>query len=679
MSPTRRTPRTGTRHKAHDSEGTAAAAPGTAPDDRTARGRGGSAAVIGSLGVVFGDIGTSPLYAMRTAFSMDHNAVAPTPANVYGIISLVLWTLTLIVTVKYVLLVTRADNDGQGGILALVALLRRRITGRRGVLVVTALGMLGAALFYGDSVITPAISVLSAAEGLTTLSPGLQPLVVPVSAGILALLFAVQPFGTGKVGRAFGPVMLGWFLVMAALGVPHVLAHPEILMSLSPHWAVELMLRQPFAAFVLLGAVVLTVTGAEALYADLGHFGARAVRTAWLAVALPALALVYLGQGASVLTAPASASDPFFRLAPSALQAPLLVLAMAATVIASQAVISGAFSVTRQAIRLGLLPRLTVRHASAREEGQIYLPTVNWALFAGVMSLVLVFSSSERLAGAYGLAVTGTLLLESAIFLVFARAVWGWGPWRIAAYVCAVGLLECLLFAANTVKLLVGGWLPLLVAGIVLVLMVTWRQGYGRVAAERRRIEGPLLPFVQALAEEPIARPPGTAVFPHPDARTAPLAMVQCVRSLRALPGNVVLVRLVDANVPHVPAEQRIRVEDLGRAAGGGAAGSAHRSVTPSRCGIVRVTVSVGFTDSPDIPRSLALAARQLEEAGIALDLDEVRYFLSVLALQPRRTHRLREWRQKLFLALEKNQADRTEAFRLPPDRTIVLGSELEV
>ncbi|WP_029090446.1 potassium transporter Kup [Brevibacterium album] len=642
----------------------------------SSRSAGSAAAVVGSLGVVFGDIGTSPLYALHTAFSMDHNAVPVTPENVYGTISLVLWTLTLIVTVKYVLLVTRADNEGQGGILALVALLRRRITGRRSLLVVTALGMVGAALFYGDSLITPAISVLSAAEGMTVLSPGLAPLVVPVSAAILALLFAVQPFGTGGVGRAFGPIMLGWFLTLAALGVPHVLAHPRILASLSPHWAVELLTRHPLAAFVLLGAVVLTVTGAEALYADLGHFGARAVRLAWLTVAMPGLALVYLGQGAAVIAAPEAVANPFFHLAPPALRAPLLILAVVATVIASQAVISGAFSVTRQAIRLGLLPRLAVRHTSRREEGQIYLPAVNWTLFAGVMALVLLFASSTRLAEAYGLAVTGTFVLESAIFLVFAGVVWGWGRWRIAAYVCAVGLLELLLFAANSAKLLVGGWLPLVIGGVVLVLMLTWRQGFERVAAERRRIEGPLAPFVCALPADPVTRVPGTAVFPHRSADTTPLAMMQCVRSLRMLHERVVIVRFADANVPHVPADERIRVEACAAGMGGEAveAVEAGAGGVPAG-GVVKVTVSVGFTDAPDVPHNLALAADRL--AALGIDLSEAHYFLSVLALHPRGAHRLRNWRKTLFLAMEKNQADRTEAFRLPPDRTIVLGSEM--
>ena len=403
--------------------------PHRAPPGR-AGGRGAGLMTLGALGVVFGDIGTSPLYALHTAFSMRHNAVAVTPDNVYGIISMVLWTLTAIVTVKYVIFVIRADNDGQGGILALVALLHRRLDGRRTTWVVTVLGILGAALFFGDAVITPAISVLSAVEGLTVINPGLAGIVVPVAVAMLALLFLVQPVGTVRVSWLFGPVMLVWFAVLAVLGVPQILAHPTILMSLSPTWALELLIRHPFQAFVLLGAVVLTVTGAEALYADLGHFSASAIRRAWFWVVLPALALVYLGQGALVISRPDTVGNPMFHLAPDALQVPLVVLATAATIIASQAVISGAFSLARQAMRLSLLPRLTVRYTSRDQEGQVYVPALNWLLFVTVLALVVMFGSSESLASAYGFAVTGTLVLESVLFLLFAVAVWHWAGRR---------------------------------------------------------------------------------------------------------------------------------------------------------------------------------------------------------------------------------------------------------
>ncbi len=617
---------------------------------------------LGALGVVFGDIGTSPLYALHTAFSMEHNAVTVEPENVYGIISMVLWTITLIVTVKYVLLVTRADNDGQGGILALVALLRRRLTGRKRLgTAVTVLGMLGAALFYGDAVITPAISVLSAVEGLAVVNPDLERLVVPVAVVVLAGLFAVQPFGTGNVARAFGPIMLAWFATMALLGIPQIIAHPQILVSLSPHWAFELVLRHPFQAFVLLGAVVLTVTGAEALYADLGHFGARAVRLAWLTVAMPALILVYLGQGALVISTPEAVANPMFYLAPPAWQIPLVIFATVATIIASQAVISGAFSVTRQAIRLGLLPRLAVKHTSRREEGQIYLPMVNWGLFLAVMALVLLFSSSAELANAYGLAVTGTLVLESVIFLLFAATVWRWQWGKLAAFAVVIGLLEVLLFAANITKLFVGGWLPLVIAGVVVLVMMTWRSGSERVATARGELEGPLPQFVESLRNTRVRRVPGVAVFPHASPDATPLAMVKFVTDFHLLHEHVVIVRIVHVNVPHVAPADRISVDDIGSAADG----------------IVHVSVRVGFTDDQDIPRNLALAVDQTPELHI--DLDQALYFLSVLTLRPPRAHRVRDWRQKLFLALEKNQANRTEIFHLPPTRTIVLGTELHL
>ncbi|GAA4283265.1 potassium transporter Kup [Brevibacterium daeguense] len=618
-------------------------------------------AVLGALGVVFGDIGTSPLYALHTAFSMEHNAVSVSQENVYGIISMVAWTITLIVTGKYVLLVTRADNDGQGGILALLALLRRHVRGRRGLAVVTVLGMLGASLFFGDAIITPAISVVSAVEGLVVVSPQLGHLVVPVSAAVLVVLFAVQPFGTGRVGRAFGPVMLGWFATLAVLGIPQIVAHPQILAGLSPHWAIELVIRQPFQSFVLLGAVVLTVTGAEALYADLGHFGARAVRLGWLTVVMPALLLVYLGQGALVISQPGAVSNPLFHLAPPVLQLPLVIYATVATIIASQAVISGAFSVTRQAMRLGLLPRLAVKHTSRQEEGQVYLPAVNWVLFISVLALVLIFSSSAELASAYGLAVTGTLILESCIFLVFAHAVWGWGRWNMVAYVAAIGVLEILLFAANTAKLFAGGWLPVAVAAVMMLIMTTWQRGYQQVSEARRAMEGPLTPFIASLQGSGIRREPGVAVFPHPGRYTTPLAMKQCVKRFHLLHEHVIIVRLVNADVPHIRRSDRISVDNAGFASDG----------------VVHVTVRVGFNDRQDIPQNLDLAIGRTRELDI--DLDGAVYFLSVLTLRPPRAHRLRDWREKLFLALEKNQANRTEVFHLPPTRTIVLGSELHV
>ncbi|WP_314034668.1 KUP/HAK/KT family potassium transporter [Dietzia sp. CH92] len=634
--------------------------PRRAPPGR-AGGRGAGLMTLGALGVVSGDIGTSPLYALHTAFSMRHNAVAVTPDNVYGIISMVLWTLTAIVTVKYVVFVIRADNDGQGGILALVALLHRRLDGRRTTWVVTVLGILGAALFFGDAVITPAISVLSAVEGLTVVNPGLAGIIVPVAVAMLALLFLVQPVGTVRVSWLFGPVMLVWFAVLAVLGVPQILAHPTILVSLSPTWALELLIRHPFQAFVLLGAVVLTVTGAEALYADLGHFSASAIRRAWFWVVLPALALVYLGQGALVISRPDTVGNPMFHLAPDALQVPLVVLATAATIIASQAVISGAFSLARQAMRLSLLPRLTVRYTSRDQEGQVYVPALNWLLFVTVLALVVMFGSSESLASAYGFAVTGTLVLESVLFLLFAVAVWHWGWPAVVGYAATIGTLEMLLLAANATKILDGGWLPVLLAAAVVLVMVTWRRGSSTVAAARREREGPLEDFLNTLGDTPVRHGPGVAVFPHADPLTTPLALVSCVTDLRIFPDVVVVVRLEHCNVPRVRPERKYRCEDL-----------------DSSLGVLRrVTILVGFADDQDIPGNLRRAAERLDD--LDLDPDEATYFLSVLTLRPSRAPRFRHWRARLFLAMERNQANRTEAFHLPPQRTVVLGEELHI
>ncbi|GMA21195.1 KUP/HAK/KT family potassium transporter [Arsenicicoccus piscis] len=416
---------------------------------------------LGALGVVFGDIGTSPLYSLQTVFSIEHNTVEPTHQDVYGVISLVFWSITVVVSIKYVAFILRADNDGEGGILALAALLRSKLgSDRHTTAVVLLLGIVGAALFYGDSVITPAISVMSAVEGLEVANPGFASWVLPCSVGILAVLFVVQRFGTEVVGRAFGPVMVCWFVLLAVLGVPHIAQHPEILRSVSPTYAILFGIDRPWVAFVAMGAVVLTITGAEALYADMGHFGARPIRLAWFGLVFPSLLLNYLGQGAMMLHDPSTVANPFFSLAPSWATVPLVVLATLATVIASQAVISGAFSVSRQAVRLGLLPRLTVNHTSREEGGQIYVPAINWLLFGGVLLLVGVFQASARLATAYGLAVTGTLLLTTGLFLLLAHHVWGWATWKLALFAVVIGGAELTFFAANLTKLVTGGWLP---------------------------------------------------------------------------------------------------------------------------------------------------------------------------------------------------------------------------
>ncbi|WP_231494804.1 potassium transporter Kup [Cellulomonas sp. KRMCY2] len=623
--------------------------------------RGGLTLGLGALGVVFGDIGTSPLYAMQAVFSIGQHSVEPTRDDVLGVISMVLWSITIVVSFKYVALAMRADNEGEGGILALVALLRDRLAGRpRALGAVLLLGMIGAALFYGDSVITPAISVMSAVEGIGVVDPRLESLVLPVSVVILTVLFLVQRWGTEAVGRVFGPVMTVWFVTLAALGLPHVLRAPEILQSVSPTYALAFVAGHPWQAFLAMGAVVLTITGAEALYADMGHFGARAIRSAWWVAVFPALAINYLGQGALILVDPQAAASPFFSLAPTWARLPLVVLATVATVIASQAVISGAFSVSRQAVRLGMLPRLTVRHTSREEGGQIYVPVVNWSLFAGVLVLVAAFQSSERLATAYGLAVTGTLLLTSALFLLLAHTVWRVAVWKLVVFVAVVGTLELVFLAANLTKVVSGGWLPLVIAVVVVTMMTTWRAGAAVLREQERELGGPLDLFVAILRDGRVARVPGVAIYPHPNSTTTPLALRSNVDFNQVVHEHVVLVRIVNENVPHVRHVDRVTVEDIG-----------HDGV-----GIVAVSIRVGFTDSQDVPRGLALAFGQ--HPLLPFDLDSAHYFLSVTTIHAA-PWSLRTWRTRLFIWMAHNAADRTEVFHLPPERTVLMGAHIDL
>ncbi|HET8988040.1 MAG TPA: KUP/HAK/KT family potassium transporter [Humibacillus sp.] len=615
------------------------------------------------MGIVFGDIGTSPLYAMQTVFSIEHNTVQATRGDVLGVISMVVWSITLVVSMKYVSLAMRADNDGEGGILALVALLRRHLSGTRRLGVVMAMGVLGAALFYGDAVITPAISVMSAIEGLGVADPSLSELVLPLALAVLSVLFVIQRWGTGVVGAAFGPVMVLWFTVLVVLGLPHIAANPEILEALSPTYAVMFVLQHPFVAFVAMGGVVLTITGAEALYADMGHFGARSIRLSWYLVVFPSLAVNYLGQGAMILDDPTAVSNPFFLLAPSWATLPLVLLATVATVIASQAVISGAFSVSRQAVRLGMLPRLAVRQTSREEGGQIYVPVINWILFGGVVVLTATFGSSSRLAAAYGLAVTGTLLLTSALFLLLAKYVWQVETWKLVVYVVLVVLVELTFLGANLTKIINGGWLPLVIAALVVALMTTWRRGADALHAEERDLEGPLPLFLAVVRDHPdlVRRVPGVAIFPHANATTTPLALRANADFNRVVHDRVILVQIVNENVPHIRHVDRVEVDDLGDATDG----------------FVHVKVHVGFTDSQDIPRGLALAVGKAPELDI--DLDVAHYFLSVLTVQATGHRGLRTWRKRLYAWMYHNAANRTEVFHLPPERTVVMGAHIEL
>jgi KUP system potassium uptake protein len=617
---------------------------------------------LGALGVVFGDIGTSPLYALQTVFSIDGGAVQRTPADVYGVISLVFWSILLIVSVKYVLFILRADNEGEGGIMALAAFIRQNLSApKRLVAGAMLLGVLGASLFFGDSVITPAISVLSAVEGVSVAAPGVKHLVLLIAVAILTVLFAVQRFGTHRVGRLFGPVMVVWFATLAAMAVPELVKHPAVLRGLSPSYVVTFVADHPYIAFIAMGAVVLAITGAEALYADMGHFGRPPIRLAWFVIVFPALTLNYLGQGALILRNPTAAANPFFVLAPGWARVPLVVLATVATVIASQAVISGAFSVSRQAVRLGFLPPLTVRHTSTQESGQIYLPAVNWLLFGGVLILMFSFRSSSRLATAYGLAVTGTLLLTTTLFLVVAAAIWHWRTWQVLLTAVVFGGVELMFLAANLTKVVHGGWLPLVIGALVVTVMTTWQRGRQLITARRTDLEGALPDFIEKMRRDPVTRVSGTAVFPHPTKATVPLALRANVEFNRVLHERVVIVSVISENVPHVPRRQRLSVDPLGY----------------DDDGIVHISARFGFQDDQNIPAVLRDALMLTDE--LDFDPDTALYFLSRIVIERGSARGLMRWRKRLFIALSHNAATPAAYFRLPHDKTIVMGARVEL
>ena len=632
------------------------------PDHPAAHSSGLYGLALGALGIVFGDIGTSPLYAVQTVFSIDDSAVKPTVADVYGVVSLIFWSITVVVSVKYVSFILRADNDGEGGIMALAALVRgvAGATPRRAAFAL-ALGVLGASLFYGDSLITPAISVLSAVEGLEVAQPDLADAILPIGAVILAVLFAAQRFGTHRVGRLFGPVMVLWFGVLAVMGLPHIIERPGVLLGLSPTYVFSFVADHPYTAFVAMGAVVLVITGAEALYADMGHFGRRPIRVSWFAVVFPALIINYLGQAALILGDPAAVANPFYLLAPTWARLPLVVLATVATVIASQAVISGAFSVSRQAVRLGYLPHLTVRHTSTVESGQIYVPAVNWLLFGGVLVLMFVFRSSNKLATAYGLAVTGTLILTTTLFLMYAAIAWRWAMWKLVLAGVVFGGIELTYLGANLTKITQGGWLPLLVAALVVTVMTTWQRGRRIITARRIDVEGSLPEFIGMLNRDRIPRVPGTAVFPHPTKVTAPLALRANVEFNHVLHERVVIVSILSENVPHVPVGERLDIDDLG---------DAHD-------GILHLSARFGFQDEQDVPEVLRQACSLSPELDI--DPDTALYFLSRIAIERGRASGMSSWRKRVFIGLSRNAATPASYFKLPVDRTVIMGSRIEL
>jgi KUP system potassium uptake protein len=641
----------------------APAEPVVRPGRRLLHTAGGLSLTLAALGVVFGDIGTSPLYALQTVFALNNGAVEPTSRDVYGVISLVFWAITIVVSFKYVTFILRADNDGEGGIMALIALVKR-LWGDKAMhsVALVVLGVFGAALFYGDSIITPSISVLSAVEGLNVAAPSLSHLVVPIAVTILALLFAIQRFGTHRVGNLFGPVMAIWFLTLAALGLHRFLPHPAIIRSLSPTYAFSFAAHDPYIAFLAIGAVVLAITGAEALYADMGHFGRPPIRRAWFLLVFPALTFCYLGQGALILHDPKAISNPFFLLAPDWAQVPLVVLATAATVIASQAVISGAFSVSRQASQLGFLPRLQIRHTS-EEAGQVYAPAINWTLFACVLILIAVFRSSAKLAHAYGVAVTGTFIIDTILFLVVARYVLRWRRRQIVPAGILFLTVDVCFFAGNVSKVLHGGWFPLLIAFVVFALMMTWQRGRVIVTDNRVAKEGPLQDYIHELhrLDPPVQRTAGTAVFLHPTKETTPLALRANVEHNHVLHETVIIVSVRTENVPHVPDSERLVIDDLGYADDG----------------IVHITIRFGFQDVPDVPAVLRTLTD--EEHGGHCDVDEASFFLSKINLRVTRNPGMNLLRKKLFVRIASQAANPAEYFNLPDERTVVMGAHINV
>lgn len=622
------------------------------------------AVVVGALGVVFGDIGTSPIYTIQTVFNpADPHPVPVSVDNVFGVVSLIFWSVMIVVTITYVLLAMRVDNDGEGGIMALITLLRRwkAKQGRKAAATLAALGIFGAALFFGDSMITPAISVLSAVEGLKVVEPELERFVVPITAVIIVGLFLVQRRGSGVVGRFFGPVMILWFGVVGVAGVGGIAGHPEILKALSPTYAVGFLFGHFDVAFFALAAVVLAVTGAEALYADMGHFGRPAIARGWLVLVFPACVLSYMGQGALILDDPANVSGPFFLLVPEWGRWPMVVLATAATVIASQAVITGAYSVASQAAQLGYLPRMRIAHTSESTIGQIYVPWINWVLLVSVLTLVFAFQTSAALAFAFGMAVTGTITITTTLFLFIARVRFKAPGWAVGLGCVVLLGVDLLFLAANMTKLLHGAWLPLLIGLTAFTVMTTWQRGRAIVTKARREAEGSLQGFVEELHSQRLARVPGCAVFLNRGKETAPLAMRANVEHNHVLHERVVIVSIETEPVPRVAEERRVEVDRLGIADDG----------------IIHVCARFGYMETPDVPAALALVDPVMTEGG--LDLEQARYFLSKIELRRGRSRTMAGWRKRLFVATSYITADAAEHFGLPRERTVIMGAHIDV
>jgi KUP system potassium uptake protein len=611
---------------------------------------------LGAVGVVYGDIGTSPLYTLRTAFTGSYG-LSLTPDNVLGVVSVIFWALLIVVTLKYVTLIMRADNRGEGGILALTALVSRGIESRdrlRWWLV--GLGIFGAAMFYGDGMITPAISVLGAVEGLRVIAPAMHPFIVPATIVILVVLFAAQRKGTAGLGAVFGPVMVIWFIALALLGALSIGRNLAVLEALEPIYAFRFIAGNPATAFVAFGAVVLAVTGTEALYADMGHFGRSPIRRAWVFFVFPALLLNYFGQAALVLDNPAAIENPFYLLAPEWARVPLLLLATAAAIIASQAVISGAFSLTRAAIQMGYCPRLTIMHTSERAIGQIYIPFINWMLLAAIIALVVGFGNSDNLAGAYGIAVTMAMLIDSILIFVVMRRLWNW-PVPVAILIATPLLLIDLTFlASNALKIPEGGWFPLLIGAVVFTLLTTWKRGRSLLMRRLADDAMPLELFIQSIEASPPTRVPGTAVFLTSTQDRVPHALLHNLKHNKVLHERVVFLTIVTQDIPYVPDEERYEIKALG-------------------CDFFRMVANYGFKDDPDVPELLEDCGRR----GFVFDMMETSFFVSRETLIATVTPGMALWREKLFVSMSKNATKASEFFQVPTNRVVELGTQVEL
>ena len=610
--------------------------------------------MVGAMGIVYGDIGTSPLYAMREAFA-GHHKLALDQEHIFGVLSLIFWSMILVVTIKYVVFTMRADNKGEGGSLALLALISNKVSGARWTTGIVLLGVFATALFYGDSMITPAISVLSAVEGLTVIDPGFQMLVVPLSVVLLVGIFLIQRRGTARVGALFGPIMVVYFTVLAVLGLINIVQAPQVLLALNPWYAIHFFIIDGWKAFLALGSVVLAVTGAEALYTDMGHFGKKPIRMSWLTVVMPALMLNYLGQGALLSVDPAAIDSPFYHLAPAWALIPMVALTTMATIIASQAVISGAFSVTQQAIQLGFLPRLSIKFTSAEAQGQIYIPFINWGLMVCVLTLVLAFQSSSNLAAAYGIAVTGAMTIDTILLGVVLLMLWRWNKLTAFALLGLFLVVDLTYFTANLTKVPDGGWVPLAIGLTIFTLLTTWSRGRKLVQDKLQASAMPIEVFIKS-ATASTTRVPGTAVFLTATSNGVPHALLHNMKHNKILHERVVFLTVMIENVPYVPATRRIEVLDMGQ-------------------NFYRIIIHYGFMQDPDIPRALARAA----DHGLVFKMMETSFFLSRQTLVTSNAPGMPLWREKVFSWMMRNATNAMEFFKLPSNRVVELGSQVEI